>query len=92
MAYRQKESHKLERHHRKCRSHGGTNEPRNISIVRENLHRAYHLIFQNRTAEEVADVLNDIWIDPDKVLICVDRVDAETTQLLLKQLARLSRR
>lgn len=59
----------LSRHHRKCKSHGGTNAKRNISIVRSDHHEAYHLLFGNRNPKEVASFLNKIWIDPDYYLV-----------------------
>jgi hypothetical protein len=79
---------RLERHHRKPRSKKGGNEPRNISMVRSGLHIAYHKLFQNKDAEEVAEVLNKTWIDPDKILICVDRADLKILCKLFKQLNR----
>lgn len=92
MAYRQQEGRRLSKHHRLPKSRGGSNTPKNISVVDADQHAAFHKIFRNGTAQEVADILNDTWIDPDKVLICVDRIDADVTQMLLKQLARLGRR
>lgn len=53
------------RHHRKEVSHGGTNEPRNISDVSQKAHRAFHTLFGNLEPFEIMKVLNDVWIDPD---------------------------
>ena len=58
-----------DRHHRKCRSNGGTNEARNISIVEQSKHRAYHTLFQNMTPHEVARLLTEVWVDPDFEII-----------------------
>ncbi len=62
-----------EKHHRLPKSRGGTNEPRNISRVRVKYHRAYHLLFGNMNAQEIARVLTDFWIDPDYYLVAVPR-------------------
>lgn len=66
-----------DRHHRKPRSRGGSNDERNISIVEQNQHRAYHCLFHNMLPEEVVKVLNRYWIDPDYMLIAVRRKDYE---------------
>jgi len=60
---------KYSMHHRKCRSRGGSNSIDNISIVRDDLHRAYHLLFKNMTPDEIAQTLNETWIDKDWILI-----------------------
>jgi hypothetical protein len=60
-----------DRHHRKCRSNGGTNDARNISIVDQTQHRAYHCLFQNMTPEEVAKVLTKTWVDPDYIILAI---------------------
>lgn len=62
-----------DKHHRKCRSNGGTDEPRNISSVKSNKHRAYHLLFRNFPAPRIAQLLNEVWLDPDWVLIAKKR-------------------
>lgn len=61
------------RHHRRCRSKGGTNHPSNISVVKNNQHRAYHVLFGNKDPEEIAEILNVTWISPDCYFICVRR-------------------
>jgi len=63
-----------DKHHRKCRSLGGLNEPRNISEVPRNKHEAYHLLFSNLTAPQIADVLNMFWLDPDYFMVAVPRI------------------
>lgn len=64
-----------DRHHRRPRSRGGSNDPSNISIVEQNQHRAYHCLFQNMLPDEVAKVLNKTWIDPEWILIPMKRKD-----------------
>jgi hypothetical protein len=67
-----------DRHHRHPKSRrssfmGDIHDKRNISLVDPKLHRAYHLLFQNRTAQEIAKLLTDVWISPDWVMIAVPR-------------------
>ena len=63
----------FDRHHRKCRSNGGTSDRENISIVRVELHKAWHRLFANATPEEVAKIISDVWIDPSFEMIAVRR-------------------
>jgi hypothetical protein len=55
--------HDVTRHHRKAKHNGGTDEKRNISFVRRDLHEAYHLLFGTMRPEQVAQILTAIWID-----------------------------
>lgn len=61
----------VERHHRRPSSRGGTGHVRNISMVRRSEHRAFHLLFGNMLADEVAAMLTDTWIDPDYYLVAI---------------------
>lgn len=63
----------MERHHRLPRSRGGTNHDRNISMVERRHHQAWHLLFSNMEADEVADAITDLWIDPDFYLVAIPR-------------------
>lgn len=54
--------HRVERHHRVPRSRGGSDHTSNISIVRATEHRAFHHLFGNMTAPEIAAMLTDTWI------------------------------
>jgi hypothetical protein len=56
----------------KCR--GGTKTAGNISLVPQNIHAAFHMLFGNGTTEEIAAVLNSVWIDPADLLMVVPRV------------------
>jgi hypothetical protein len=67
-----KPKRKLSKHHRKCRSHG-QGKRGNVVLVRDDYHRAYHLLFANHYPWIVAEILNKTWIDPDYQLICVKR-------------------
>jgi len=66
------EGEEIDRHHRLPRSRGGGNQHSNISLVLVKHHRAFHLLFGNATAEEVAEELNRRWIDPRKKLIVIE--------------------
>ena len=57
------------RHHRKPKSHGGKGHKRNISIVPEDQHKAWHLLFGNLTPLEIALVINERWLDADWILV-----------------------
>lgn len=60
-------------HHRKPQSKGGTNKSSNISRVRRDKHVAYHKLFGNGSPHDVARILNSIWIDPDFMLVVVEK-------------------
>jgi len=61
------------KHHRVPRSRGGNGKAANISMVCRDKHAAYHLLFQNYLPEQVAAILNEVWIDPTKELIVKKR-------------------
>lgn len=48
----------LEEHHRRHRSHGGTEKDSNVSWVPILKHKAYHVIYGNLNAYQVADKIN----------------------------------
>ncbi len=54
-----------DRHHRKPRSIGGGKEKENISILPRKHHEAWHLLFQNWTAEQIAKEINAHYLDPE---------------------------
>jgi len=58
-----------DRHHRKPRSRGGSNDPSNLSLVKQSQHRAYHTLFGNMHPHEIAWLLTSVWIDPDYTII-----------------------
>lgn len=69
---------KVTKHHRKPRSHGGTNDNRNLSMVTQKRHEAFHYLFMTpdnkcMTPDEIAKTLTDTWIDPDYIIIAVRR-------------------
>ena len=64
---------KIQNHHRKPRSRGGSDHADNISRVQAKYHSAYHLLFGNMLADEVASLLNQTYIDPDYYLVAMPR-------------------
>ena len=60
-------------HHRKMKCHGGKTTDRNISNVSVKQHQAWHTLFGNRCPEDIAHLINAVWIDPDYQLVCVNR-------------------
>ena len=63
----------MDRHHRLPRSRGGSNSLANIALVEQRLHRCWHLLVGNMTAQEVAKMFSDTWIDPEFYLVAVPR-------------------
>lgn len=63
-----------DKHHRRPRSIGGTNDTRNISIVPRNKHESWHLLFANCTPAQIAEIINEFWLDPDYFLVAVPRI------------------
>lgn len=56
---------KLTTHHRKPRSIGGTNYYTNLSRVTGRQHEAWHILFSNYSAQQIAEIINSVWLDPD---------------------------
>jgi len=70
---------KYTRHHRKCKSHGGSDLPNNISMVTEKRHEAWHTLFENKTTEQIVQELNDVWINPEYV-VSFEKVVSKSTR------------
>ena len=72
-----KKKYQRDVHHRRpfCESHDDS--PENRSLVRVSHHRAYHHLFGTNTGtmtpEQIANYLNSVWIDPNKLMIVVPR-------------------
>ena len=60
-------------HHRRPRSRGGDNSPRNISLVDHERHVAWHRLFSNHTPEVIATIITTEWLDPDWELVAKRR-------------------
>ena len=63
------------RHHRKCRSNGGSSSFSNISRVDAKQHESWHNLFGNAEPRVIADIINRTWIDPDFEFICQRKSD-----------------
>jgi hypothetical protein len=59
------------KHHRKCKSHQGSDNPRNISMVSVKSHQSWYQLFGNKTPDQIARIINKVWIDPDFKFIVV---------------------
>jgi hypothetical protein len=57
------EAKKLTRHHRRPRSIGGCDQDWNISMLPEKQHQAWHTLFTNKTAFEIAEMINELYLD-----------------------------
>jgi hypothetical protein len=51
------------------------NAPENISVVPANKHRAWHMLWADKHPEEIAEIINAVWLDPAYKFICVRRKD-----------------
>ncbi len=60
-----------DKHHRKPRSLGGTDDQSNLSLVSKVLHQAWHLLFGNKNPFQIARIINRVWLDPKyKFVVC----------------------
>jgi hypothetical protein len=62
-------SPKKSKHHRKCRSNGGSNDLSNLSFIKEKEHTAWHYLFQNYEAGKIALLITDKFLDPEWELV-----------------------
>ena len=70
MSKRKKGYPRRTRHHRKPRSIGGTNSDNNIILLERDEHEAWHLLFGNKTAQEICNLINQKYLDPDYKFTC----------------------
>ncbi len=63
----------FDKHHRLPRSIGGKNNPRNISYIPRDLHEAWHRLFKNMTAQQIAQRISEWYLDPDYIMLAVKR-------------------
>jgi hypothetical protein len=61
------------KHHRKCKSRGGSDDATNISVVTMDKHVLWHAMFGNMTPPEIANEINNVWIDPSFEFVCQRR-------------------
>lgn len=52
-------------HHRKPRSAGQSTDPRNVILLPRAKHEAWHTLFFNFTPEEIAEEINNFYLDRD---------------------------
>ena len=55
---------KITRHHRRPRSLGLNNEPENISYIKFKKHQAWHMLFGDMSAHQIAEEINKLYLDP----------------------------
>lgn len=75
---------KTDKHHRKPSSIGGDSSERNISHILVKKHEAWHMLFSNMAAEEIAREINHFYIDPDYVLLPIFIGNSTTKDDVLK--------
>lgn len=63
----------LTEHHRKPQSVGGSNDPRNISYISDAKHQAWHILFANLEAKDIATLINTVYLDPDYEFVVARR-------------------
>jgi len=61
------------KHHRKPQSQGGDDSERNISVVNQGKHEAWHRLFSNLHPEIIAIIINQVYLDPDYEFIVRER-------------------
>lgn len=68
--------HTLTRHHRCPQSHRifDPKDPENISMVQDQHHRAFHLLFRNMGVDQIVWELNHKWIDPRYTIVAIPTV------------------
>jgi len=62
------------RHHRLCRSLGGSDDPRNVVTVCHKSHSLWHIIFGNMHAHQIADEIERHFIDREIKLTRIQQV------------------
>ena len=68
-----KEKRRMSTYHRKCRSNGGKSSSGNMVIVPVFLHTAWHFLFGNKEAPEIARIINEVWLAPEWELVARKR-------------------
>ncbi len=66
---------RFDKHHRRPRSKGGKNNPRNISYIPRIHHEAWHILFQNWEPEQIAKRITEWFLDPDFVMVAIPKQD-----------------
>jgi len=64
---------RLTKHHRVPRARNGTDDARNIALIPNRIHTRYHALFGIMTPFDIANMLNEHFIDPDYQLVVIPR-------------------
>lgn len=59
----------MTRHHRKPKSLGGATTGRNISLLPDKKHKAWHFLFSNLPPWKIAEEINRLYLDPDYLVV-----------------------
>jgi hypothetical protein len=86
MADRKKKVQRTNKHHRKSRANGGTDHPDNLVVVPQRMHNFYHAFFSEGTHPPEMAIKLTRWIDPDWVMIAVEKHHAREIMKVLRQL------
>lgn len=72
------------RHHRCCRKNGGTDDypPDNVVMLPRHIHEAWHTIFGSRTPEQIAEYMNEWFIQSDYTMIAIHKGKKKTIKKL----------
>lgn len=72
-------------HHRKPRSLGGDDSPRNLSNVLRVEHEAWHVLFANWSPAQIARTINTYWLDHDFKMVAVPVEHLSAVEEFLKR-------
>lgn len=87
-----REKIELSRHHRRPKSLGGDNSPRNISNIPVHRHRAWHCIAQNHEPVTIAQIINSTYLDPDYKLVALRNEQLQMALNIVERAERLLKR
>lgn len=73
MSHSRKVNQELTKHHRKCKKNGGSDNPKNISMLPRIKHEAWHTLTGHMHPEDIAVLFNSHFLDPDYQFICVKK-------------------
>lgn len=68
-------------HHRKPKKLGGSGNIYGPNMVEVSIekHRAWHMLFDIKTPQQIAETINATWLDPDWEMVARRKGDATTT-------------
>jgi hypothetical protein len=65
----------LTRHHKKPKALNGDDSDRNISLISDEKHRAWHVIVASMDVYDIANEINKNFLDPDYMFVVYKRSD-----------------